>query len=29
MEIVEPGKIQSRDELFKLLYKVFDLLKCI
>lgn len=29
MEIVEPGKIQSKDELFKLLHKVFDLLKCI
>lgn len=29
MEIIEPGKIQSKDELFNILYKVFDLLKCI
>lgn len=29
MEIIEPGKIQTKDELFKILYKVFDLLKCV
>jgi mRNA capping enzyme, beta chain len=29
MEIVEPGKVKSKDELFKILYKVFDLLKCV
>jgi mRNA capping enzyme, beta chain len=29
MEIIEPKKIQSRDELFNIMYKVFDLLKCV
>ena len=29
MEIIEPAKLQSRDEAFKLVYKVFDLMKCV
>lgn len=29
MEIIDPSRVQTKDELFKLLYKVFDLLKCI
>jgi len=29
MEIVDPKRINSKDELFNILYKVFDLLKCV
>jgi hypothetical protein len=29
MEIVDPSQIQNKNELFNMLYKVFDLLKCI
>lgn len=29
MEIIEPSKLQTRDEAFNLMYKVFDLMKCI
>ena len=29
MEIVDPSQIQNKIELFNILYKVFDLLKCV
>ena len=29
MEIIDPNKVQSKDELFNILYKVFDILKCL
>jgi hypothetical protein len=29
MEIIEPAKVQTRDELYNILYKVFDILKCV
>jgi len=29
MEIIDPSKLQTRDELYNLLYKVFDILKCV
>jgi len=29
LEIIDPKKISDKDELFKLLHKVFDLLKCV
>jgi hypothetical protein len=29
MEIIEPSRLQTRDETFKLMYKVFDIMKCI
>ena len=29
MEIVDPSQIQNKNELFNMLYKVFDLLKCV
>ena len=29
MEIIDPSKLQTRDDMFKLLYKVFDLMKCV
>jgi hypothetical protein len=29
MEIIEPEKVKTRDELYNIVYKVFDILKCI
>lgn len=29
MEIIEPSRLQTRDDAFKLVYKVFDLMKCV
>lgn len=29
MEIIDPTQLQTRDELFNLLHKIFDLLKCV
>ena len=29
MEIINPAIIETRDELFNILYKIFDLLKCV
>ena len=29
MEIVDPSQIQNKIELFNMLHKVFDLLKCV
>ena len=29
MEIIKPSEIQNKIEMYNLLYKVFDLLKCV
>jgi hypothetical protein len=29
LEIVDPSKVKTRDELFNILHKIFDLLKCV
>jgi len=29
MEIIEPSRLQTRDEAFNLIYKVFDVMKCV
>lgn len=29
MEIIDPTKVKTRDEMFNILYKVFDLIKCV
>lgn len=29
MEIIDPAQLQTRDDAFKLMYKVFDLMKCV
>lgn len=29
MEVIDPQKIQSRDEMFNMVYKVFDVMKCV
>lgn len=29
MEIVNPSKVENRDQLYNIMYKVFDILKCI
>jgi hypothetical protein len=29
MEIIDPANVQTRNQLYNILYKVFDLLKCV
>jgi hypothetical protein len=29
MEIIEPARVQTRNELYNILHKIFDLLKCV